>query len=113
MKQLEIILRRERVEELTRALRGAGIPRLTLCHVHSIGCGVDPERYRLAMEEGTAYTEKARLELVCQDDEVENIIALIRAHARTGHRGDGVVIVRDVETVASIRTDDQGVLALL
>jgi nitrogen regulatory protein PII len=47
MKRLEAIIRTERVDQVVAALRKAGVPRLTVVHVHALGSGVDPEDYRL------------------------------------------------------------------
>ena len=113
MKEIKAIVRRERVQEVIGALRTAGVPRLTLCHVHALGSGVDPEDYRLSFEEGAPYTEKTRIELVCRAEDVPRLLEVIRAAARTGHRGDGVIFVSDVEQTVKIRTGDENALALL
>lgn len=54
MQEIKAFLRRERAQSVVAALRNAGVPRLTLSHVHSLGSGVDPEHYRLSFEEGGA-----------------------------------------------------------
>jgi len=113
MKELKIICRRERLQGLVTALREAGVPRLTVTHVHVVGSGVDPEHYHLSMDEGTAYTEKAKVELACRAGEVARLLAIVHENASTGERGDGVVFVTEIEQVVSIRTGDQDALALL
>ena len=113
MKEIKAIVRKERVQDVVTALRSAGVPRLTLCHVHSVGSGVDPEDYRLSFEEGAAYTEKTKIEVVCRAEDVQRLVDLIRTAARTGHRGDGVIFVADVERTVKVRTGDENVLAML
>jgi nitrogen regulatory protein P-II 1 len=113
MKQVKVICRKECVAAVAAALRQSGTPRLTISHVHALGSGVDPEHYRMSLEEEAAYTEKAKLELVCQADDVDRVIDLVRQHAKTGQRGDGVIFVSDVERVVKIRTGDENALALL
>lgn len=112
MKRIEAIVRTERVGAVVAALREAGIPRLTVSHVHAIGSGIDPEHYRLSFEEGAAYTEKAKILLVCPADAVGSAVEAIREEGRTGHRGDGVVFVSEVERVVKIRTGAEDALAL-
>ena len=113
MKEIKAILRKECVQDVVLALRAAGVPRLTICHVHALGSGVDPDHFRLSFEEGSAYMEKTRLELVCEEQQVQECIDLIRAHACTGHRGDGVVFVSAVERVVKTQTgaEDERALA--
>lgn len=113
MKELKIICRRERVHEVVSALRAAGVPRLTISHVHALGSGVDPSDYRVSGEEGAAYTAKAKIELVCRADDVARLLDVVRTHGRTGERGDGVVFVTNIEQVVKIRTGDENTLALL
>ncbi len=113
MKKLQAIIRTERVEQVVTALRKAGVPRLTVQHVHAMGGGVDPEHYRLSFEAGGAYTEKAKLEFVCRPDDVDGLVELICREARTGHRGDGFIAVMDVERCVKIRTAEENELALL
>ena len=113
MKELKIICRKERVEDLVAALRAAGVPRLTVSHVHSLGSGVDPEHYRLSFEEGAPCTEKAKIELVCRAEDVPRFVEIVRENGRTGQRGDGVIFVTEIEQVVKIRTGDENALALL
>lgn len=113
MKEIKAIVRKERLQDVVTALRNEGVPRLTILHVHSLGSGVDPEHYRMSFEEGGAFTEKARIELVCRATDVDRLIAAIRREARTGHRGDGVIFVTHVDRAVKIRTGDEDVLALL
>ncbi len=113
MKRIEIILRTECVERVVRGLRENGVPRLTITHVHSLGSGVDPEHYRLSFEEGAAYTENAKITLVVKAEMAPSLIELVRTRACTGHQGDGVIFVCDVERVVKIRTGEENALALL
>lgn len=113
MKRIEAIVRTERVGAVVAALREAGIPRLTVSHVHALGSGIDPEHYRLSFEEGGAYTEKAQMLLVCPAKVVDRAVEAIQREGRTGHRGDGVVFVSDVERIVKIRTGAENALALM
>lgn len=113
LKEMRTIVRTEAVERLVTALREAGVSRLWVSHVHSVGAGVDPEDYRLSFEEGGSYTRKAKVEFVTDADEVETLARVILAEVGTGHRGDGVVVISDVDEVVNVRTGDRNGLALL
>lgn len=113
MKLLKAIIRTERVEHVVAGLREAGVPRLAISHVQALGSGVDPEHFRLSLEADAAYTEKAKIELICSTRDVERLLDLVRNRACTGHRGDGIIAVLDVERCVRIRTGDQDQLALM
>ncbi len=113
MKEIRAIVRRECVAELVHALEQAGVARLYAFHLHALGAGVDPERFQVSFEDGESYTEKTRVEFLCGASEVERLVNVVREHACTGHRGDGMVIVTDVDDVVNIRTGDHDGVALL
>ncbi len=112
MKEIKVYLRPEMVDRVVHALRDAGITHMTITHVRSLGSGVDPQAARLSMETGTWYTEKAKLEFVCSEPDVDVLVPLIEANARTGHPGDGVIFVSPVERAVKIRTGVEGGEAL-
>lgn len=113
MKEVKAIVRKERVDAVVHALRTAGVTRLWTSHVHALGHGVDPGEAHLAVEEGTEFMEKAKIELYCRSEELEDVIRLVREQASTGHRGDGVVAVTPLERLVSVRTGDEEFLAVL
>ncbi|MFO7892821.1 MAG: P-II family nitrogen regulator [Longimicrobiales bacterium] len=113
MKEIKAIVRTDRVQAVVKALDQAGVARLLICHVHSLGAGVDPEDFRVSFEEGATYTEKCKVEVVCADDAADDILDVIADAARTGQPGDGIIIVSDVERVTTVRTGDEGALALV
>lgn len=39
--------------------------------------------FRLSFEEGAAYTEKTKIEVVCREEDVQRLVDLIRTAART------------------------------
>lgn len=111
MREVKAYLRLEKVDEVVRALRDNGIAHMTINHVRSLGSGVDPRRQRISFEAGT-YTETAKLEFVCSEPEVERLVPMIRAHALTGEKGDGVIFVSPVDYALKIRTGAEGREAL-
>lgn len=46
----------------------------------------------------------AKIEIVCNDSEVENIVNIISTKGRTGNPGDGIIYVSEVEKVYKVRT---------
>jgi nitrogen regulatory protein P-II 1 len=58
------------------------------------------------------FVPKARVELLCDDGDVQGIIDVITEAARTGKIGDGKIWVGPVEQVVRIRTGELGVDAI-
>ncbi|MFQ6047283.1 MAG: P-II family nitrogen regulator [Gemmatimonadales bacterium] len=112
MKLIKAIVRLELLEELVKALKTAGAPRLAVNHVCTVGSGVDPEKVKFSMELGTGYTEKALVQFACPAAEVNRFVAVILEHAHTGRHGDGVILVSEVEQAIKIRTGVVGAEAL-
>jgi len=113
MREVKAIVRNDCLAELVDALEKADITRLFVSRIHALGAGVDLEDYKLSLDDGQAYTEKAKIEFLCSAGSVERIVDIIRKCACTGHRGDGLVIVSDVRDVVSVRTGDRDGLALI
>lgn len=113
MKDVKAIVRTERVADLIHALKDEGVQRIYVTHVHAFGAGVDPRDLHPSMDEGEAYTEKAKVEFVCPSEDVDALVERIRDCCRTGHRGDGLVVVSDVSDVVSVRTGEHDGIALL
>lgn len=113
LKEMKTIVRTDTVARLVEALEKEGVTRFWISHIHSIGTGVDPEDFRLSFDDGGSYTEKAKIEFLVRADRADMIVDLIRTHCGTGHRGDGVVVVTDVDTVINVRTGARDRLGLL
>lgn len=113
MKEVTAIVRTECVPELIRALKGSEVSRFYLSRIHAVGAGVDPEDFRLSLEEGGVYTEKTKVEFLCEATRTKELVDVVRDWACTGNRGDGVVIVSDVSDVVNVRTGEHNRIALL
>ena len=112
MREVKAYIRPEKVEDVIRALRDAGVPHVTVLHVRSFGSGIDPDHKRMSMEAGEWYTEKAKLEFVCSASDLDVLVPVIQVSARTGDPGDGVIFVSSVERAVKIRTGSEGEAAL-
>lgn len=112
MKEIKVYLRKSRVDAVVHTLREAGITHMTVTHVHTLGSLADPEKVRISFESGTTYTEHAKLEFVCPESDVDRLVPVIQATARTGEPGDGVVFVSPVDRALKILTGAEGHAAL-
>jgi nitrogen regulatory protein PII len=76
--------------------------------VHGVGYGYDPYLFTLAPSELCKCPEIAKIEVVCGDDDVDRLLAVLVDAAHTGGRGDGIVFVTPVERAVRIRTAQEG-----
>jgi len=113
MKEIKAIVRTECLAELIDALKEAEVSRFYISRIHAVGSGVDPEDFRLSLDDGGVYTEKAKLEFLCRAEQADELVDVVRTWAKTGHRGDGVVVVTEVSDVINVRTGDRDGIALL
>jgi nitrogen regulatory protein P-II 1 len=102
------IIKPFKLEEVKEALRGAGVHGLTVSEVQGYGRqGGKSETFR-GSEYTIEFVPKVRVEAVCESSEVEKVIDLISAAAKTGKIGDGKIWAYDLDTVVRIRTGERG-----
>jgi len=108
MKLITAVIKPFRVDDVKDALRAIEMHGLTITDVRGFGRqSGHSESYR-----GSEYTvdflPKARIEVVCDDDQVDSVVDAIVGAARTGKIGDGKVWVTDAPRVIRIRTGEMG-----
>jgi nitrogen regulatory protein P-II 1 len=113
MKLITAIIKPFKVDEVKDALKAAGVTGLTMSEVKGFGRqGGHTELYRGA-EYTIDFMPKVRLEMVVEDrEEVERVVNVLTAAARTGKIGDGKVWVTDVEWLVRIRTGEMNADAI-
>lgn len=103
MKEIKAIIRPNKLAVLRDALVALpGFPGMTVSKVE--GCSA-PSRHisrQRIKDELTDYSPKVRVEIVVPDEAAEAIFQRITEIAQTGHYGDGLVWITDVEKVAFV-----------
>ncbi len=119
MKEIIILIRPEKLEDIKKILDDINCGGMTLSTV--MGCGTQKGT---TMEDGDVVNElkgfktsinllpKVRVEVVVEDHKVETIIDKVRETCVTGHVGDGKIFIRNIEDVIRIRTGERGIKAL-
>lgn len=95
--EIRAIVRKSMADRVIAALKAAGVPRMTVTPVHSIGAGVDPAVAKISWREGSEYSDKVVVQFICGRDDWQ---------------GDGIVAVYPVLHVRQIRTGAVGLDAL-
>lgn len=108
MKKIESIVRHFKLEDIKNALTEQGIHGMTISEVRGFG----RQKGHTEMYRGTEYAvdfvPKVKVEVVCSDSQLQNVIDTILRAAQTGQIGDGKIFVTDLHNVIRIRTGETG-----
>ena len=110
--KISIVTRRNKLEELTKALHEIGVTGMTISEV--LGCGVqkgDVEYYR-GVKMDVKLLPKVKIEIVVSEIPVDLVVKTARRVLYTGQYGDGKIFVYEVENAVKIRTGEDGIAAL-
>ncbi|MCQ9208739.1 MAG: P-II family nitrogen regulator [Omnitrophica bacterium] len=108
MKLLKAYIRTFMVDAVIHALKTIGAPRLTAIDVRALGDEIAPDKLNISAKLGSTYTTMVKLELVCNDKCVEEAVKVIQKEARTGRKGDGIIVISPIEQAIKIRTGRKG-----
>ena len=108
MKKIEAIVKPFKLDEVKDALAEVGIRGMTVTEVKGFGrTGGKREVYR-----GSSYVvdfvPKVKIEIVCADALVPQVLEAIERAAKTGRIGDGKIFVSPIEEAIRIRTGERG-----
>lgn len=101
------------LEKVTDALRVQKIHGVTVIQCQGFGRRIDgktPHYEDPAAELG--YAPKAKIEIICPDEETLAIVQTIQENAHTGRYGDGKIFVTEVLRAVDIRTGAEGEIIL-
>ncbi len=112
-----IIIRKEKLEEVKRALLEYGGCGMTVCD--AFGCGklnalhdMEGLEIKTDMSQNVRILSKYRIDVIVEDKDLDSVIDCICDIAATGKHGDGKIFVYDVIDAVRIRTKERGVEAL-
>ncbi len=101
-----------KLEEVKDALRGAGILGMTVSEVQGYGRqGGKSETFR-GGEYTISFVPKVRVEVLVESADVDKVIDIISATAKTGKIGDGKIWASNIDRVVRVRTGEVGADAL-
>ena len=108
MKEIEAIIRQERLGAAKRALEEEGIVGMTVTEVSGRGRQKGIALQWRAGEYRVDLLPKVRIDLVLDDDQCQVAVDTICQAARTGREGDGMIFVMPVMEVIRVRTNENG-----
>ena len=112
MKLVVAVVKPHRLDEVKEALRDAGVNGLTTTEVEGFGRQRGHTEVYRGAEYQVDFVPKVKVEVLCDDDQVQGVVDAVTKAARTGKIGDGKIWVVPVEQVVRIRTGEMGPDAL-
>lgn len=99
MKLITAVVRPFTLDKIVVALEEIdGFPGITVTEAEGFG-----QRLRTSSYDAlNPFKGKKRIEIACNDDVVEEIIAAIRKNAHTGKKGDGIIFILPVDNAVLI-----------
>lgn len=108
MKLIKAYLRPELLEDVYSALNHQGYCCMTVFKGEGTGAYTSEGHAHSSLEFPALHREVVKVEMVSKDDHVDEIIDLIKEHGSTGHRGDGLIYVMEVEQAVRVRDGEEG-----
>lgn len=108
MKKVEAIIRHFKLEDVKNSLVEQEIHGMTVSEVRGFG----RQKGHTEMYRGTEYAidfvPKVKLEIVCTDETLQQVIDILLQNAQTGDIGDGKIFITDLQNAIRIRTGEMG-----
>ena len=104
MKLITAVIKPFKVEAVTEALKAAGVEGVTISDVVGFGRQSGHTEVYRGAEYTVDFLPKRKLEVLCDEADVDRIAEVITTAARTGSIGDGKLWITDVARVIRVRT---------
>ena len=109
MKLIKCVVREEKVDETTKALKALDLSGLTVSRVQGHGLREEATEVYRGVLYRVSLLPKMMIDVVAPDDLVDEVVRVVTETARTGAVGDGRIFVMPVEEAYTIRTRQGGV----
>lgn len=105
MKEIKAYIHNHRIADVIRALKESGqcdadpakgCRNLSVTAVKSLLKAVDASEQHYSLELAEQVIDESRLELICEDHQVDELVGIIERAARTGQAEAGWVYVTDI-----------------
>lgn len=97
------------LEKVASALRAKKIPGVSVLQCQGFGHWIDGKKPHYEDPEAElGFAPKAKVEVVCRDEDMQVIVHAIRESAHTGRPGDGKIFVTNVTLAVDIRSGNEG-----
>ena len=102
MKEIKAFIHRNRAADVIRSLRDNDFSKITVVDVKGILRALDPKDQEYSTELGARVMTEVKVELVCEEDNLNKAVRLIRDNAKTDQPNSGYIYVSPIELIVSI-----------
>ena len=103
MKEIKAFIRPEKLNALAESLKREQFCCFTVFEGEGVGNYADPKTRFPSLKFPFLHNKVIKIEMVCDKEDVSNIVKIIKNHAQTGESGDGLIYVSDVDQKIRIR----------
>ncbi len=107
MKKIEVYIQPFMLHKVVDALRAVHAHGMSVIEARGFGKEKDEGHPHHGDQLVPEFTPKTKIEIICGDKESAAIIETIKKSAHTGRRGDGKIIISDINQTISIRTGEE------
>ncbi len=109
MKEIKAYIKPHKLSKVTMALHKVeGLTGMSVVDVRGFGRGKAKDAPHRIVEDLVDYVPHVKIEIVCKDELVEEIISVIEKTAHTGLKGDGKIYVSTIDDAIRIQTGERG-----
>jgi nitrogen regulatory protein P-II 1 len=106
MKLITAIVKPFKLDDVKAALKEAGVTGMTVTEVQGFGRQAGHTEVYRGAEYTIDFVPKVRIEVLADDADVDRLIEVVSAAARTGKIGDGKIWVTEADRIVRIRTGE-------
>ena len=110
MKEIKAYIRKEQAEIVIRKLELAGVSGMTVLDASALSQWADQELFSYSIDLVQKYSTVVKIELICNDDQEEKLVEVIKKYGYTGRSGDGWIFVSGIKRAVRIRTGAENVI---
>jgi len=112
VKLITAVVKPFKLDDVKAALQAFGVHGMTV----SEASGYGRQRGHTEVYRGAEYqvdlVPKVRIEVLCEDEDAEDLVGVVVKAAQTSRIGDGKVWVQAIESVVRVRTGERGADAI-
>lgn len=113
MKEIKAYIKPHKLSKVTLALHKVeGLTGMSVVDVRGFGRGKAKDAPHRIVEDLVDYIPHVKIEIVCTDEMVEEIISIIEKTAHTGLKGDGKIYISTIDDALRIQTGERGEAAV-
>ncbi len=105
MKEIKAYIKQHKLTEVTIGLHSVkNLTGMSVVNVRGFGRSRKQGASEWFSDEVADYVRHVKIEIVCEDEMVDEIVSIIIERAHTGLRGDGRIFISNVESAIRIET---------